>query len=70
MGTIHRSMCFCYLQLFALSAYPIGAQPLFEDVTDEVFGDVAPFPFNGATFADYDNDGWPDLFVHIYINNG
>ncbi len=42
---------------------PATAQPLFEDVTDEVFPDLFLGIGVGISFADSDNDGWPDLFL-------
>lgn len=48
----------------------------FEDVTARVGLDRPPFYSHGAAVADYDNDGWPDLFLanvngnQLFHNNG
>jgi RNA polymerase sigma factor (sigma-70 family) len=38
----------------------------FKDVTKEVGLDKIDFYTHGAAVADYDSDGWPDLFVYGY----
>jgi hypothetical protein len=38
----------------------------FEDVTERVGLNRAPFYSHGVAVADYDNDGWPDLLITGY----
>ena len=46
----------------AFFAMPVTAQPFFEDATAHSIG-VLRFPPAGMVFADYNNDGRPDLFL-------
>ena len=39
----------------------ISAQPFFTKSTDQI--DAPLMPSNSSSFGDYDNDGWPDLFL-------
>ena len=41
---------------------PSAAQTFFEDATAETIG-LLPFTPGGIVFGDYNNDGWPDLFL-------
>lgn len=50
------------LILAAAAGVTVAAEPLFEDVTAAA-GFSGPGSRNGATWADLDNDGWPDLIV-------
>lgn len=47
---------------------------VFTDVTEQVLGDPGPdVPGRCITWPDYNNDGWPDLFMGddvLYENNG
>ncbi|MEO0070931.1 MAG: FG-GAP-like repeat-containing protein [candidate division WOR-3 bacterium] len=40
----------------------------FKDVTDSVGSPSDPYPTEGAAFADFDNDGWVDLYCANYEN--
>ena len=44
-----------------LLAVPLKAQTFFTDVTDRAH--IPPYSIANVTVGDYDNDGWPDLFV-------
>ena len=45
-----------------LLAGPGGTQTFFEDVTEEIT-DTELFYSRSIAWGDYDNDGWPDLFL-------
>ena len=52
-------VCLCLILLWAGHG---ATQTFFEDVTEEAMG--APlFRARSTAFGDYDNDGWPDLFL-------
>ncbi len=44
------------------------AQPRFEDVTDEAIP-FRLFEAEGMALGDYNNDGWPDLFIAEFVND-
>ncbi len=56
------STCCCISLLLAVAG---SAQPIFEDITEQaVVPSGVPLVANNSTaFGDYDNDGWPDLFM-------
>lgn len=54
--------CSVCLGLILLLAGPGATQTFFEDVTEEAMGGL-PFEARSTAFGDYDNDGWPDIFL-------
>ena len=57
----------CCLSL--LLAGSSAAQTFFTDVTDETFAfSRLPFGCQSTSWGDYDNDGWPDLFLTARYN--
>ena len=54
--------CICVCLGLLLLAGAGGAQTFYEDVTAEALGASSLSPA-GLAFGDYDNDGWPDLFI-------
>jgi hypothetical protein len=69
-----------YVAVVALIAAAVGAfaldlgdttpkepVPRFEDVTEDVGLPVAPTMSHGVVFADFDGNGYPDLFVNRHV---
>ena len=59
---IKRLLAFGGLLYIALLPGPAVAQPFFKSVTDQAFS-RSYFAAVGLAFGDYNNDGWPDMFV-------
>ena len=59
---LYRLLWLSGLMSWGLLSEPGGAQPLFESVTDQAFS-RSYRPAIAMTFGDYNNDGWPDLFI-------
>jgi hypothetical protein len=55
-------ICFWTLGIGLLLTGPATAQPRFSDVTAQATA-TAIFFSRSIAFGDYDNDGWPDLFL-------
>ena len=55
--------------LSVLSSAPLAAQTYFANVTEESL-DGELLPALSVAVADYDNDGWPDLFLSEYRHGG
>jgi hypothetical protein len=62
-------------RLFHNLGRPAGGRVHFEDVTKSAGLDQAPGPGLGVYCADFDGDGWPDIFIandgksnHLWIN--
>ena len=58
-ATWHRLV---FLSACLFGAGAATAQPLFTDVTEEI-GVSLSYATRSNAFGDYDNDGWPDLFI-------
>ena len=62
IGSIYRDLvCRALVCAGLLVAGTIEAQPFFEDATEGIGAPL--FGARGMAFGDYDNDGWPDLFL-------
>lgn len=57
-----RKTRFPVLMLLAAAILPAASQPIFEDVTTAMGLTGVGFRV-GATWVDFDRDGWPDLFI-------
>ncbi|MBT4499160.1 MAG: T9SS type A sorting domain-containing protein [Gemmatimonadetes bacterium] len=71
----HLGALFCAIYFTILLVGPSDGQTVFMDVTDQA--DISRrIQGRATTFGDYDNDGWPDLFIaetnrlRLYHNEG
>jgi hypothetical protein len=53
----------CIYLLSSLLVCPVVAQPLFTKDASDIARRIAPFPARSLTVGDYNNDGWPDVFM-------
>ena len=60
------SVCLCLVLLLAGHG---ATQTFFEDVTEQTMGGPL-FRARSTAFGDYDNDGWPDLFLAEACGDG
>ncbi len=65
--TQDRLLLVSLLVLGPLFVFQVGAQPRFTDVTEEAIP-LPLFESVGMSFGDYNNDGWPDLFIAESLN--